>query len=151
MKTPEEFVKKAVALLGHNPEAIDFIKLHNEFVHAADDVVDEHDLPRMTKCRSFLLAWKYYNHPYFLKNADKGLRMVSLLNHIDYENSVKWEISGDPEQLKAASILRHTSISILFAVLIIECGVDVANEVASDFREHTLEAHKDDKEFKVVV
>lgn len=130
-----------------NPEALDFLKLHNEMVHAVDDIIDEPGQPPAQKLNVFRILWRYYNHPYYLRHASSGLNLLSLLNQIDYENSVKWEHSNVAWKVEAAKTLRHTSISMLFAVLAIECGAEKASELSEAFRAYTFEKHKDDKEF----
>jgi len=150
MKTQAEFINKAQELLEHNPEALEFICIHNEFAHAADDIVDKEDLSAENKATKLLTFLNYYRHPYYVKHANNGLEMLSLINHIMYEISVKWEKSDDPAKINAASILRHNSIGMLFAVIAIECGSNTANKWASEFMEHTLYAHLQDEEFKIV-
>lgn len=147
MKTQKEFIEQACKLLAHNPEAIDFIKAHNDFVHIVDDVVDEEMIP-LDKAEAFRAAWSYYHHPYYLKHIG-NLSMLALINHIFYQTSVLWEKDTDPVKVTAAGTLRHNSIGMLFAVIAIECGAATANRVAADFFEHTLLAHKDDKEFNI--
>jgi hypothetical protein len=149
MKTQHEFIAIVKNLLSKNPEALDFIVQHNEFVHGADDLVDEEMEPKF-KAGLLLKFLQYYQHPYYLRHATVGLAMLSLVNHMMYEISVKWEHSGDNEKRIAAGILRHNSITMLFAVIAIECGTNVANQWASELFEHTFLAHKDDKEFKPV-
>lgn len=148
MRNQQEFINKAKELLGHNPEALEFVCIHNEFVHAVDDIVDEDLSPRQI-VHKFLKVWQYYNHPYYLKHAGHGLSAMSFMNHVDYENSVEWEHSNEDWKKIAAATLRHTSISTLFLVIALECGVEAANKFASEFREHTFLAHLNDKEFKI--
>lgn len=146
----EDFIAKAKELLGHNPEALDFICVHNQFVHVVDDLVDVPDLSSEDKAKMMLIVWKYYQHPYYLKHASTGLSMLTFTNHAMYEISVKWEKSNDKDKVLAASILRHNSITVLFAVIALECGVTVANTWAEFFFEHTFYVHKADAEFKVI-
>ena len=128
-------------LIGHNQSALSFIKLHNDFVHAVDDVVDENWTPEK-KCEAFLKVWEYYNHPYYVSHPE--LKIVGMLNHIDYQNSVRWEKHEDKVLRDAANILRHASIQMLYAVVAIECGVADANAIAADFREYTIRKHSND-------
>ena len=150
MKTHQEVNRKVTELLSHNPEALDFIILHNAYVHTLDDVVDE-PLKCVEKVNIALMSWRYYNHPYYIKHANSGLSMLCFLNYVDYKDSVSWELSGEQYKVQAAKTLRHGSISMLFAVIAIECGADIAAAWSTEFRESTFLNQDNDIEFKGIV
>lgn len=144
---PSEGMKRRIyALLQHNQDAIEYILLYGNYVEMWDDSVDEvlsydENVAHLSKMQA--LGIKIYSHPYWLKYAPI-LAVVDALNNLTYFDSVKWESATEEWKRIDAKCLSHTAYNMLFAVLIIECGIEAARSLSLEFREGAHLRHLSD-------
>lgn len=147
MTNEKELMDDIAKMFEQHPEVSAFLKLHNTYVHAVDDLEDKaKDVNPLYVAE---LAMLYYNHPIYVKNRE-ALYLVSYLNHNSYRDSVAWEKNNFDDggmRLEAAKTLRHASIDMFFALVLLYCGPLELARISPRLRAYTLEKHRDDIEF----
>lgn len=134
-KHPPELVQQVYEMLQHNPEALDFVWAYGEQAEIADDMVDEpKDISKIQRLTQ--LAARIYSSDYWHRHK-QTLLMIELLNNLTYFDTVVWEQSSDNWKRRDARCLNHCAYNMLFAVLILECGMDAVIEsgITLRFRE----------------
>lgn len=132
-KHPKELVEHVRVLLAHNQDALNFVVAYGEYAELVDDLVDEvfcvKRLARMTALASQLFTSNYW------QQRGHQLLMVEQLNNLSFFHTVEWEKA--PEQWKRtdARSLNHTAYNMLFAILILEHGIEKVREITLRFRE----------------
>jgi hypothetical protein len=139
--TDAELLDNIQTLFQPYPEVSAFLRLHNEYVHMVDDTVDK-DKPTCPLANAEL-ALAYYTHPVYVKHAD-SLRLLSYLHHNTYRDSVAWEQGIIDWKLKAAATLRHQSLDMFYAMVLIYLGPKALQEISLPMREYTFLKHLND-------
>lgn len=119
------------AALAHNPDAIKFLAAFNVYCNKIDDIIDEaarREDPRFV-LGSFLMAAEVYSSRYFQLNCGLLYGVVASLAHI-YTAAVKFERDDREEMQQLGRTLSLIQVSLIIAVLHIECGWDKTAELS---------------------
>lgn len=138
----EDLYKMINDLFAPYPEVLALLELHNKYVHAVDAEVDK-DNDAVGPLETAALALAYYTHPVYVKHADQ-LRLLSYLHHNTYADSVAWETSIIDWQIKAAATLRHQSLDMFYAMVLIYLGPDKLKSISLPMRKYTFLKHLND-------
>lgn len=129
------------------PEAMQWLRLWREYVHAIDDVEDEETTPEFRQ-RIYVLALELYTHPFF-KAHEQRLKQVVLNCTNAYADTLAWERSGIGWQREFADHYRHFGAEMVIAVAQLCGGYDHGRGISLELRATCwLEHH--DKEGKPV-
>ena len=129
-------------LFAGKEEALCFLKLYGDYGELVDDQVDESkDINRTQEIDR--LKMELSVNPYFLKNYT-ALWIVERLVHNTFFDSVKWEKSNSEWKRRDAKALSHCGYMMLFAVILIEFGMEELNKFSLRFREHAHLKHLND-------
>lgn len=123
-------------------EAAEFLQLYGEYGEAVDDLVDEVVLPELVE-KVDRLRIKIEQCPYWQRNFIP-LHVVGQLVHNTYFDSVKWESAKDEWKRRDAKCLSHCGYMMLFAVILLEFGLEKLTEFSLRFREHAHKRHLND-------
>lgn len=128
-----------------NVEAMDFMRLWSEYVHAVDDIEDEPTTAEF-RLRTFALAIEVYTHPFFLRNL-AALRQVALNATNAFADVVAWEKSDEKWQKDFADVYRHFGQEMVFAVAGICAGparaYDHVRSISAEWRAMSFFQHHD--------
>lgn len=105
-------------LVNGNMEALSWIEIGRQYIHEADDDIDEQSSKAVAvdrKCRLGALALELYTHPFFIKNMP-ALKYAMLRNLHNYRDSVMWEDSEVPWQREFADWARHGWLDVCITV-----------------------------------
>lgn len=103
-----------------NREAMEWLTLWRQYVHAIDDIVDGDTPGTEPLLASYALAISVYTHPFFLKNIS-GLRQIALNCTNAYADAELFK-KGEPAwQREFADHYRHFGAEMVLAVASI-CG-----------------------------
>lgn len=97
-----------------NTEAMDFMRLWSEYVHAVDDIEDESTTSEF-RLRTFAMAIEVYTHPFFLRNLE-ALKQVAINATNAYADVVEGEKSEVKWAREFADVYRHFGQEMVFAV-----------------------------------
>jgi hypothetical protein len=131
--------------IGHDQEAVEFVKLYAEYIHAVDDIIDEGKNPKLI-LDTFNLATALFSSPFWHKHKDQLLIVDFLINN-QYADVVSWEKSNDKWKRREAKALSHVGYNMLFAVIIVVAGRNKLREVSEKFRAWAHYKHLSDSEF----
>lgn len=138
----KELLKEITELLKDKPDAVEFLYLYGEYGELLDDVVDESpEILRAQRVDEYVI--KLNNCKYWQQHM-QYLWVVRWLVHNSYFDSVKWEHSDVEWKRRDAKCLSHSGYLMLFAVILIEFGIDKLNEISLRFREHAHLKHIND-------
>lgn len=125
-------------------DAVEFVILYRNYVHAIDDLVD---VPHGSEeiLRVSALANQVFNSD-FWRQYGPQLQVLEYMINNTYADSVKWENSEKPEFRVAADTLRHAALDMFYAVLLIKLGRDKLREFSLRFREqcYNIQSCKED-------
>ncbi len=142
-KHPKELVDKLQAMLAHNIDATRFVLAYGELTEIADDLVDDPANHIENTMKLTAIVSQLFTSNYWLKNGP-ALVMVELLNNLTFFDVVKWEKSSEEWQRRDAKALSHCAYNMLFAVLILECGLEATRKISLEFRESAHKHHLHD-------
>lgn len=97
-----------------NQEAIGFLLLWREYVHAIDDIIDGDRTGPEHILATFALAATLYSHPYYLRNIAALRALVYSITN-SYADSVAWEKEGGWRK-EWADHNRHAGAEMVLAV-----------------------------------
>ena len=137
----DPLLEKIHKLFEGHLDVLEFLRLHNEYVHGVDDLVDK-DKP-VNPLDVAELAMKYYTHPIYIKHVDT-LRVLSYLHHNTFRDSVYWEGSTENYKREGASALRHCSLDVFYFFVLAYVGPEALKEVSLSMREYTFQKHAND-------
>jgi hypothetical protein len=144
MISEQELLTEINRIFSNNPEVLDFLKLHNDYVHAVDDLVDKDK--NVNPLDVAEMALKYYNHPVYVKHQS-ALHPICYMNHNTYRDSVLWEkheFDDKGMRKEASKALRHASIDVFMLMVLIYCGDQVLRRISPWMRAYTFEKHYGD-------
>ena len=138
----KELLKEVTVLLSEKPEAHEFLCLYGNYGEVMDDLVDD---PGNTSdvIKADALSIQISQCSYWQKHQSY-LWAVRWLIHNTYFDSVKWESAEEEWKRRDAKALSHAGYNMLFAVILIEFGIDKLNEISLRFREHAHKRHIND-------
>lgn len=116
-----------------NQEAIGFLWLWRQYVHAIDDIVDGDAPGAEFLLRTFALAATLYSHPFYLKNLP-ALRQVVYNCTNAYADSVDWEKSPIDWQRTWSDHYRHFGAEMVLAVAQICGGYEHMRSISPELR-----------------
>jgi len=140
----QELLTELKSILETNPEAIDFMALYNDYIHQVDDIIDENGSYREVLKMSSL-ASAVFTTPFWAKYGSQLLLTEQLIN-IQYKDSVEWESSSEDWMREDAKCLSHAGYNMMFAILLLLRGRDVAARLSSRWRERAHRIHREHKE-----
>jgi len=133
-KTPKGAVEEILTKLT-NEQAKNFILTYIYYIEYADDLVDGESIDRLLAVKNFTsLAIQVFNHPYYVRYRE-ALCMVEVNNNINYFTSVSWEKSNASWKRRDAKMLARSGIEMIFAVLVVELGIEQARPLCEELRE----------------
>lgn len=139
--TDKKLLTDLTVMFHDRPEAMSFLELYGNYGEMIDDLVDQDKPVDIQKVDSLRL--QLTQHPYWQK-WNHCLFLVERLIHNTYFDSTKWEKSNAEWKRRDARCLSHCGYNMLFAVIIIEFGMDKLNEFSLRFREHAHLRHLND-------
>jgi hypothetical protein len=114
-------------------EAMEWLTLWSEYVHAIDDIVDKERDGVEDVLRTFARAVMLYSHPFYLKNL-AALRAVVLVIGNLYADSVGWEKSLVAWQRNWSDHNRHAGMEMVIAVAQICGGYEHGRAISEEQR-----------------
>lgn len=129
-------------LFKDKPEVLEFLDIYANYGELVDDMIDDPG-NNLTVQKADELSIKIGECRYWQKHQ-QHLWVVRWIIHNQYFDSVKLEGSSEQWKRQDAKVLSHAGSMMLFAVILIEYGIDKLNEISIKFREHMYERHKDD-------
>lgn len=124
-------------------DCINFILGYGAFIELYDDYIDKDkgDISIHTLKDKLV---DLFSANYWLRNAP-SLYLVEKLIHLQFADVVKWETSNVEWMRRDAKALSHCGYNMLFAIIILELGLEVAQEFSSQFRQTCHAIHLEDK------
>jgi hypothetical protein len=116
-----------------NREAMQWLLLWRDYVHAIDDLVDGDARGPEALLATFAMAPTLYSHPFYLNNM-AALRQVVLNCTNAYADSVMWERSPVPWQRDFADHYRHYGAEMVLAVAQICGGYQHMRSISPELR-----------------
>jgi hypothetical protein len=146
MNLAEQDVKALSRVCGGKPDAMQWLALWREYVHAIDDVEDEPwgtaaNCPEARQ-RIYVLALELYTHPFFKANEAR-LKQIVLNCTNAYADSLAWEKSGVKWQAEFADHYRHFGAEMVITVAQLCGGYDHARGISLELRETCWREHHD--------
>lgn len=143
----QNFVDKSLLLeltelLKDKAEASEFLFLYGQYGELMDDVVDEPQSIVTTE-RMADFANKVNNCAYWIKHR-QYLWVIERLIHNAYFDTVRWEKADEEWKRRDAKAMSHCGYYMLFAVILIEFGIEKLNEISLRFRNHAHLKHIND-------
>jgi G:T-mismatch repair DNA endonuclease (very short patch repair protein) len=129
-------------LLSTRPEAVEFLHLYGNYGELVDDLVDEPGNPKIVE-EADKLSIQISQCAYWQKHQ-QHLWVVRWLVHNTYFDTVKWESASEEWKRRDAKALSHCGYMMLFAVILLEFGIDTLNKFSLRFREHAHLKHIND-------
>lgn len=141
--TATEFDQAALArcCLG-NQEAIGFLLLWRQYVHAIDDFIDNDRTGPEFLLTTFASAATLYSHPFYLKNLLALRQMVYNCTNA-YADSVAWENSDLSWRRSFADHYRHFGAEMVLAVAGICGGYEHMRSISPELRIICWHEHHD--------
>lgn len=124
-----------------NAEAMQWLSLWREYVHAIDDIEDEETTAEFRQ-RVYVIALELYTHPFFKAN-ELRLKQVVLNCTNAYADSLAWEKSEVKWQAEFADHYRHFGAEMVIAVAQICGGYDHARGISLELRRTCWLEHHD--------
>jgi hypothetical protein len=124
------------------PEAMQFLALWHEYVHAIDDIEDTETTPEFRQ-RTFILALELYTCPFFKANEAR-LKQIVLNCTNAYADCLAWEKSPVAWQQQWVDHYRHFGAEMVIAVATICGGWDHARSLSLEQRTVNWTEHHDE-------
>ena len=138
----KQLLLKLAEMLKGRLECLEFLNLYASYGEVVDDLVDDPGNSFNVQ-KADELSVKIGECVYW-KTHQQYLWCIRWIIHNQYFDSVKLEASTEYWKRRDAKVLSHAGSMMLFAVILIEFGIDKLNEISMEFREHMYERHKDD-------
>lgn len=114
-------------------EAMAFLLLWRDYVHAIDDIIDgDKEGPEIILC-TFAAAATLYSHPFYLRNL-LALRQIVYNCTNAYADSVAWEKSPEEWRRQFADHYRHFGAEMVLAVGAIVGGYEHMRSISPELR-----------------
>lgn len=132
-----------------NADAMHFLTLWHEYVHAIDDIEDEYQTPGARsqnaefRQRVYILALELYTTPFF-RQHEARLKQVVLSVTNAYADVLAWERSEVRWHKDFVDVYRHFGAEMVVAVAQITGGYDHARGVSREQRILNYEQHHDE-------
>lgn len=123
------------------PDAMSFLALWREYVHAIDDVEDVETTPEFRQ-RIYVLALELYTHPFF-RAHEARLKQVVLNCANAYADTLAWEQSPVDWQRQWADHYRHFGAEMVIAVAQLCGGYDHGRLLSLELRQICWREHHD--------
>ena len=125
----------------NDPEAMRFLALWHEYVHAVDDIEDEETTAEF-RMRAWVLALELYTTPFF-RAHEQRLKQIVLNCTNAYADCLAWEKSDVEWQRQWVDHYRHFGAEMVFAIAQIVGGWDHARSLSLEQREFNWKEHHD--------
>lgn len=131
-------------ILKEKPVALDFIKLYVAYANLVDDIIDEKEFQNKERILQHANDTEtLHSHPYWIANVN-WLRVVLLVVHNDYADSVKFEYGSEGDAKVLGDALRIAAFHLVAAVVYNEVGYDAMRAISPKFRYALWRRHKDE-------
>lgn len=140
-----EIIKYLEEVLKPHPEACEFTHLYRDYVHGIDDLIDGEKRPTSEELlKMFSLASQLFTTAFWRLHGPSLLILEQTINN-EYADSVLWETDAMEWKRTDSRVLRHSGISMFYAVLLLTVGREKLREVSAKFRENCHLLHMDEK------
>jgi hypothetical protein len=123
-------------------DCVNFLTAYGHFIELYDDYIDrdkgEISIHTVKDKLVDLLSSNYW------RDNATHLYLVEKLIQLQFADVVKWEQSDEEWMRRDAKALSHCGYNILFAIVILELGIEEAEKFSSEYRKTCHEIHKDD-------